>query len=187
VNKLADQRRISIGPLVGLVGGVLLFVSLFLDWWEGGVTAFTGFEVLDLLLALLALAAVVALADAVGVRLPGGSASRARLALPLGAAALVIVLTQLINDPPAIVGSDRGPEIGMWLALAGCLLIVAGGLLAVARVSLALDFEERERRRAAPPAAGAEVPPTGSESPTTPVEPVDPGRPAAGEGPERRT
>jgi hypothetical protein len=186
VKGVADQRRISIGPVVGLVGGVLLFVSLFLDWWEGGVTGFTGFEVLDLLLALLALAAVVALADALGVRLPGGSPSRARLALPLGAVAGVIVLSQLVNDPPAIVGSDRGPEIGLWLGLAGALLIVAGGLLAIARVSLALDFEERERRRAAAPAAGAEPPPTGSEAPTTPVDPVDPGRPPASEGPERR-
>ena len=186
MNNLADQRRISIGPVVGLVGGVLLFVSLFLDWWEGDITAFTGFEVLDLLLALLALGAVVALGDAIGVRLPGGSPSRARLALPLGAAAAVIILTQLLNDPPAIVGSDRGPEIGLWLGLAGALLIVAGGLLAVARVSLALDFEQREQRRRAATPAGAEAPPAGSEAPTTPVEPVDPGRPPAGEGPERR-
>jgi hypothetical protein len=187
VNAVPEQRTISIGPVIGLVGGMLLFVSLFLDWYEGEITAFTAFEVLDLVLALLALASIVALADALGLRLPGGSAARARLALPLGAVALVIILTQLINDPPAIVGSDRGPEIGLWLALAGSLLIVAGGLLAVARVSLALDFEQRERRRAdEPAAAGAEPPPTGSEAPTTRVEAVDPGTPPPGSGPERR-
>ena len=177
---MAGQRTISIGPLVGLVGGVLLFVSLFLDWYEGGITAFTAFEVLDLVLALLALGAVIALADALGVRLPAGSPARARLALPLGAAALLIILTQLINDPPAIVGSDRGPEIGLWLALVGALLIVAGGLLAVARISLALDFEQRERRRA------ADVPPAGSEAPTTRVEADHPDAPPPPGGPERR-
>jgi peptidoglycan/LPS O-acetylase OafA/YrhL len=189
VNNVSEQRTISIGPLVGLVGGVLLFVSLFLSWWEGDVTAFTAFEVLDLLLALLALGAVVALADALGLRLPGGSPTRARLALPLGAAALLIILTQLINDPPAIVGSDRGPEIGLWLGLAGALLIVGGGLLAVARVSLALDFEQRERRRAAaePPRAGADAPAAGSEAPTTRVEAVDPDAPPPAGGPERRS
>jgi hypothetical protein len=186
VNAVAGQRTISLGPLIGLVGGVLLFVSLFLDWWEGEITAFTGFEVLDLLLALLALGSVVALADALGLRLPGGSPGRARLALPLGAAALLIILTQLINDPPAIVGSDRGPELGMWLGLAGALLIVAGGLLAVARISLAVDFEQRERRRAADASVAAEPARTGSEAPTTRVEAVDPGPPPPGQGPERR-
>ena len=185
---MPEQRTISIGPLVGLVGGVLLFVSLFLSWWEGDVTAFTAFEVLDLLLALLALGAVVALADPLGLRLPGGSPTRARLALPLGAAALVIIFTQLINDPPAIVGSDRGPEIGLWLGLAGALLVVAGGLLAVARISLAVDYEQRGRRRAAAePGAAADVPPTRSEAPTTGVEAVDPDAPPPPGGPERRT
>jgi hypothetical protein len=186
----ADRRTISVGPIVGLLGGVLLFVSLFLEWYEGDepvLTAFTVFEVLDLVLAALALGAVVALADALGLRLPGGSPARAKLALPLGAVALLIILTQLINDPPALVGSDRGPELGIWLALAGALLIVAGGLLAVARISLAVDFEQREqRRRAAEAPAAGEPPPAGSEAPTTRVEPVDPGPPPAGEGPERR-
>jgi hypothetical protein len=195
VSAAPQQRTISLGPVIGLLGAVLLFVSLFLDWWEGEITAFTAFEVLDLLLVLLAAASIVALADALGLRLPGASPSRARLALPLGVVALFVILTQLVNDPPAIVGSDRGPDLGMWLALAGSLLIVAGGLLAVARVSLALDFEERERRRApeAAPAGAADVPPpaseappAASEAPTTRVDPVDREPPSAGAGPERR-
>jgi hypothetical protein len=191
------HRTIAIGPLIGLAGGVLLFVSLFLEWYESEsdeptLTAFTVFEVLDVMLALLAVGAVVALAESLGVRLPSGPSSRVRLGLPLGAAALLLIIFQLLNDPPFIVGSDRGPEIGLWLALAGALLIVAGGLLAVARISLALDVEQRraERRQAEPP-------PTESEAPTAREPDVDPAtpqpppsgrtqRPGPGPGPERR-
>ena len=50
--------RIPIGPLVAALGAVLLIVSLFLDWY-GARTAFTVFEVLDLLLVLGALATIV--------------------------------------------------------------------------------------------------------------------------------
>jgi hypothetical protein len=157
------RRRIPVGPLIGLVGAVVLAVSLFLNWWEG-VTAFTAFEVLDLLLLALALAAAVSLAEAAGARLPSGTAVGAALALPVGVLALLIVFSQLVNDPPAIVGHGLGHDIGIWLALGGSLLMVAGSLLAVARISLALDMERREERRPADPEA-----PTVHESPERPV------------------
>jgi hypothetical protein len=157
-------RHIPVGPLIGLIGAVLLGVSLFLNWWDG-ITAFTGFEVLDLLLLALALAAAVSLAEAAGARLPSGIAVGAALALPVGVLATLIVATQLVNDPPLIVGHDVGHAIGIWLALGGSLLIVAGSLLAVARISLALDMERRERR---PPAADPDAP-TVHDSPERPV------------------
>jgi hypothetical protein len=136
------ERRIPIGPLIGLAGAVLLAVSLFLDWWDG-LTAFTVFEALDLVLGCLALAAMVALAGPLGARLPGNAGPRPSLALPLGVAAAVIVVSQLLNYPPAVGGSESGPEVGLWLALGGSLLMLAGGLLSAARISLALDLEPR--------------------------------------------
>jgi hypothetical protein len=174
-------ERIDAGQALVIAGAVALFVSLFLDWYEGEITAFTAFEVLDLVLALLALGAAVALAESLGVRMSSGGPSLGRLGLPLGLAALLIIVSQLLNDPPAVVGSDRGPEIGLWLALAGSLLVVAGGLLSMARISLALDIEQRsaERRRAAEPPAAA------SEAPTSRVPPVAPDTPPPGERPER--
>jgi hypothetical protein len=160
------QRRIPVGPLIGLVGAVLLLVSLFLNWWEG-VTAFTAFEVLDLVLAGLALMAATSLAEAAGARLPSAMALGAALALPLGLLALLIVGSQLVNDPPAIAGSDRGHDLGVWLALGGSLLIVAGSLLTVARISLALDMQRRERPER--PAAEPEEAPTVQERPERPL------------------
>jgi hypothetical protein len=142
MNAPGREARIPIGPLIGLVGAVLLLVSLFLDWWEG-LTAFTVFEALDLVLALLALGAILSLAGALGAGLPEGTAPRRELALPLGLAAIVVVGSQLLNKPPLVVGTERGPEVGLWLALGGSLLMLAGGLLSAMRISLALDLEPR--------------------------------------------
>jgi hypothetical protein len=165
------ERHVQLGPLVGLVGALLLLVSLFLNWWDG-VTAWTAFEVLDLLLAALALVAIVSLAEAAGARLPSGVAIGGALALPIGVLCLLIVFSQLVNDPPAVVG--RPHDTGIWLALGGAFLIVAGGLMSVARITLALDLERRQRpgRRER---AGAEPEAPGDSE--LPVErPPDPGR-----------
>jgi hypothetical protein len=180
MNAPARETRIPIGSLIGLVGAVLLLVSLFLDWWEG-LTAFTVFEALDLVLALLALGAILSLVGAFGAGLPEGAAPRRELALPLGLAALVIVGSQLLNNPPLVVGTERGPEIGLWLALGGSVLMLAGGLLSAMRISLALDLEPRRRtvrEEASPdtPAArraerAADRP--ASEAPDSPMGPPD--------------
>lgn len=160
------QRRISVGPLIALVGALLLLVSLFLDWWEQ-LTAFTVFEVLDLALAVLAVIAILTVANAVGARLGEGLRVGSRALLPVALVALLIVVSQLLNDPPAVAGSEADPDLGIWLALAGALLMAAGSLLSVARISVALDVEQRERR--AP--AAADEPPSASEAPTRAAPP----------------
>ncbi|MBN1527718.1 MAG: hypothetical protein JW895_01560 [Thermoleophilaceae bacterium] len=138
----AGERRIPLGPLVGTLGSALLAVSLFLDWWDG-VTAFTAFEVLDLvLLALAAGTAAALLADA------GVAALRSPLsgrALPLAAAALLLVLVQVVNDPPLVLGTS-GPDqtTGIWLALGGAVLMTLGAVVTGSRVSLAVDVRRRE-------------------------------------------
>jgi hypothetical protein len=162
------KRRIPVGPLLGALGALLLAVSLFLDWWDD-LTAFTVFEVLDLLLLGLALATIASLAAGLGlVR----AAPRPVTSLIVSLTALVIVVSQLLNDPPAVAGSDRPHEIGIWLALAGAALMAAGALLAWAHISLSVDVRPREPRRQ--PSPGSEAP-THSEAPTVrePARPVD--------------
>ena len=58
-------RRIEAGPVLVGLGALLLLISLFLDWYQPAVTAWEAFEVLDLLLAALAIAALIAAAGAI--------------------------------------------------------------------------------------------------------------------------
>jgi hypothetical protein len=161
-----DQTRpVAIGPLLAGLAGLVLLGSLFVDWYEPG-TAWTVFEVLDLVLAALALATIAVAAQSLGLvkaRLPEG------LLLGVAAAALVIVVSQLINHPPRALARD--PDVGIWLALGASVLLLAGAALGSSYVSV-VRVEEPPGRDAPPrtPAAG--------EEPTQRIPPTDPGRPA---------
>ena len=140
-------KRMNGGLAVAAVGAVLLIVSLFLDWFAPGRSAWTVFELNDLVLALIgALVVGVAVADAFArpgtERLvPEGSVVYA------GIGALIIVVANLIQPPPTAVHSSR--EIGAWLALAAALLITSGGFLMRARISLVISLREANRPRRA--------------------------------------
>lgn len=149
----ARERRIPLGPLVGTIGAVMLTVSLFLDWWEG-VTGFTAFEVLDLVLLALAVLTALALVAEAGLRLPAAVPGGRALAPAL--LALVIVLVQLVNDPPLVVGPGPGHDAGIWLALAGTVLMSAGALVTASRISLAVDVRRREPAEAETQRTGEE-------------------------------
>jgi hypothetical protein len=126
---------VPVGPLVASVGALLLIVSLFLNWWTG-VTAFTAYEFLDLLLLLLALATIVSLAGGLGLVRPAVSPG---VSLAVSVFTILVVLSQVVNDPPAIVGTGRGHAVGIWLALGGAALMVAGAVLGYAQISLAIE------------------------------------------------
>lgn len=139
-------HRIEAGPLVAVLGALLLLVSLFLDWYEPGMSAWTSFEALDLVLAGLALAAALA---AGGLLAPELAVLDRRWLVPLAVVAVVIVGSQLVNPPPAAAGG-RDPESGAWLGLAGSLLMAAGALLSFGRVRFAFTVEGRDPRRRVP-------------------------------------
>jgi hypothetical protein len=157
------ETRIPIGSLVAAIGGVLLIVSLGMDWY-GDFSAFTSFEVWDLVLLVLGIVAIASLAVALGL-LP--TRFRPGTDLVVGAAALIIVVSQLINHPPA--GVDLDESTGLWLGLAGSALMLAGAILSTARIAISVE----------PRGRGASVT-TGAPAPEAPARPAGPGpaRPA---------
>jgi hypothetical protein len=140
------------GGLVAAVGGIVLLVSLFVAWYTlpgVSLTAWRAFEVWDLVLAAIAIAVVLSVATDLGWwrgPLPG-------MRLPtLGAAAVVIVASQLVDRPPSAVGSAIGS--GGWLGLIGAAAIAVGALIADSRLTVSFD-----PARPADPAAAGTPPP----------------------------
>ncbi len=140
--------HLEAGVLLVGAGALVLFISLFLEWYQPGASAWEVFEAWDLVLAALAAVAIAASAGRLGYA-PARPASW--LAGP-AIAALVIVL-YVIVDPPPVVGGlpDGDPGTGLWLALAASALMAAGAMLSVARISIAIN--PVGRRDAVPAAA----------------------------------
>ena len=132
-------RRLEAGPLLVTLGALLLLVSLFLDWFAGGATAWQAFEVWDLVLFVLAVGVV---ASGIGLMSPDLEVIDRRFLPGAVAAMAVIVAAQIIDPPPAVAGQD--PDTGAWLALASVIVMCAGGLLTYGRVRVAFTVEERE-------------------------------------------
>ncbi|MDP1846795.1 MAG: hypothetical protein Q8K79_03300 [Solirubrobacteraceae bacterium] len=128
-----DARTIEAGMLLIGAGALLLLVSLFLEWFDPGLEAWDVFEVWDLVLAALAIVALVAVASRMGF----GAPRPASWLIGPAIAALVIVLYTLIDPPPVLAEGD--PSTGLWLALAAAILMTAGAVLSVARISVAIN------------------------------------------------
>lgn len=143
------MRRIDIAGLVAALGAALLFISLFMHWYQPALTAWRVFEVWDLVLAALALAALWL---ALGSAFSEAPLSERALGL-VGGAAFVIVVSQIVSHPPA--AHSHKPGGGAWLALFGSALMAAGGALRAADFSLSLTVSApaRDRERGAPAAA----------------------------------
>jgi hypothetical protein len=164
------MRRIEFAPLLAAVGGIVLFVSLFLHWYQPALTAWTVFEVWDVVLAVLAVAGIW-----VAVASVAWEASPRDGALPLlGGAAFVIVVSQLINHPPAAQGASV--RSGAWLALAGSALMAAAGALKAGNFSLSVSFSsgQRDRERQRPAAAPSRARPHREPTPANEAAEVEP-------------
>jgi hypothetical protein len=175
--RVPGARNMDAGLLLIGIGAIMLLVSLFLEWYEPNAEAWDVFEVWDLVLAALAVAALVAIAGRMGF----GTARPASWLIGASVGALVIVLYALIDPPPvadaiATNGGDFGdPSTGLWLALAAAILMVAGTLLSVARISIAINAAGRDHTPSGPGPAHP-VDPAGS-NPDVPQPPnvTDPG------------
>ena len=139
-------QRIDAGPVVAALGAVLLFLSLFLSWYEPDVSGWDAFESLDLILAGAAIAAGVLAASQLGAGI-AQDADRRMLPL-LGAIAVAAVGVTLLQGPPATQGAEL--DTGAWLALAAAVLVLVGGALAAASISVTVTVAGRDPRRRVP-------------------------------------
>ena len=169
--------QVPVGPLIGALGGVILLVSLFLDWYDG-LTGFTVFEFVDIVLVVCAVLIIVQLAGGMGLLEPPLSPG---LSLVVSLFAIVVVFTQVVNDPPAVAGATgRDQAVGIWLAAGGAALMVLGAVLATAHLSLAVEPRDHDAER-----AGTDREASASEAATQPVRSRRSrgGEPKSGPGP----
>ena len=142
-------ERINGGQALVAIGAIVLIVSLFLSWYEPGRSAWTVFEVWDVVLAAIGIAAIASLLPLRRTDVRDEHVVPERWLPLLAGAALAIVVIQLINHPPAARGSS--PEVGAWIALAAVVLMSAGAILSRAQISLVVTLRSGERSSAAPP------------------------------------
>lgn len=167
-------ERINGGQALVAIGAIALIVSLFLSWYEPGRSAWTVFEVWDIVLAAIGIAAVGSLVPARRTDVRDEQIVPERWLPGLAGAALVIVVVSLINHPPAARGAS--PEVGAWLALGAAILLSAGAILSRARISLVISLrsgDTRPRAQATPPPPEPEVPEEDFEAETA-TQPLPP-------------
>ncbi len=167
MNAGPGRPQIDNVALLTLLAALLLVVSLFLDWYEltdgsdsASLTGWSGLEVLDAILLMIAVAAAVA-------------AVRPDLApewvtpLALGSIALILVAVALITKVPVTnfwseasgADLDTNLKAGAFMALGGALLLLVAAAV--------------ERTTPAPPAPVAPQP--GAQPPSSSVPPPPPG------------
>jgi hypothetical protein len=133
-------RRFEVGPILVALGATLLLVSLFLDWY-GPLSAWEAFEVVEILLAGLAVAALIVAAGQLTPDLAFGE----RRWLPAIVTVIAVLVAAVLVDPPPAAGGEA-LEQGAWLAFAAALVMLAGAVLSVGRISFAISVEGREVR-----------------------------------------
>jgi hypothetical protein len=150
-------KRINGGMALVVLGAIALIVSLFLHWYEPNRSAWTVFEVWDVVLAGIGVASIPAVVPIRRRDVPDEHLVPQRWLPFLAGGALVIVVVALVNNPPAARGA--GLQVGAWLAFGAAVVLAAGAILSRARVSLVIT-----------PRAPGEPRPT-----PAPPEPPDPG------------
>jgi hypothetical protein len=146
-----DLRRLRAGEWIVAVSGAALLLALFLPWYEldGGATA-TGWEglaVLDIVLAVIAAAAVAIPLVTAAQRVPAVPVALDSLVALAGLVGALLVCLRTLNLPDGAAGR----EWALWLGLAASLGIFAGAMVAV-----------RDERLSTP---GRHTDPTGVPSP----------------------
>ena len=142
-------ERINGGQALVAIGAIALIARMFLSWYEPGRSAWTVFEMWDIVLAAIGIASIAAILPARRTGVRDEHMIPERWLSALAGAAMVIVVVSLINHPPTARGDS--PEVGAWLALGSAVVLGAGAILSRARVSLVIALRSQEGGSAAPP------------------------------------
>lgn len=203
-----DLKRLKRGELLALVGGIVLFIGMFLDWYSvggGGGTVkgpfgeiqVPGFEASatgwdESFIWVLLLVVVAVLAVGLGVL----TAASRTVALPVAASALtagggiVGVVVVVINMLTGHKGLDL--DIGIFVALAGTIVIALGGWMSMQEEGTSFREAGQQAQQAAgqftqpgqqPPPPGAQPPPPPPPPPAQPPPPPPPPESPGGDPP----
>jgi hypothetical protein len=130
-----NLRRLRIGEWLMAVAGAALLATLFLDWYSPALSAWEAFTVIDLLLALLAVAALGTVPLVAGARTAAPGVAYEALVLLGGIVGVLICVLRLVDVPADGLSLASGAWIG---------LIVSLGLCAACLVAM------RDERRSTP-------------------------------------
>ena len=128
------MRRVRIGEIVAGVAGVVLLLSLFLEWYTvrgraEGLTAWSAFSFVDLLVCLVALLGIALAESQVVGRGPALPVAIGVITATLGLAATLLVLYRILNQPGP--NDAIGVGAGAWVGLAACLGVFLGAWLSL--------------------------------------------------------
>jgi heme A synthase len=133
-----DLRRLRAGEWIAGISGLVLLMALFLPWYSDGDGSRTGWQslgALDVVLAVVALAALAIPVVTALERAPAVPLAHESLTTLIGFLTVVLVLIRVLNMPDWATERDRG----LWVALAATLGIVTGGLIAMRDERLSPD------------------------------------------------
>jgi hypothetical protein len=111
-----DTSKMSQGQMICAVGALILFVSLFVHW-GGGQDAFQSFNVVDVVMVIVAIAAA-----AWAVAPAGGFEDR----VPAWGPMIVLAFALAVFGWAAGLELEISGDLGVWLAIIGSLGIAYG-------------------------------------------------------------
>jgi len=114
-----DLRRLRAGEWIVALSGVALLVSLFLPWEAEDRSGWESTAVADVVLALIAAAALAVFVVTANQRVPAVPIALEAVVTLLGFVAFVIVAVH-------VIWPGAGREWGLWLALAAAAGLTAG-------------------------------------------------------------
>ena len=128
------MRRVRTGEIVAGVAGVVLLLSLFLEWYTvrgraEGLTAWSAFSFVDLLVCLVALLGIALAVSQVVGRGPAVPVAIGVITTTLALAATLLVLYRILNQPGP--NDAIGVGAGAWVGLAACLGVFLGAWLSL--------------------------------------------------------